>query len=107
MQIGLKNTLRALPIIFQSIFRKRRAIQKVIPMMPKNDFWDISVKVNEILLVIPIILKYRKTPHLVPRINYANNFFSKLFNRGLKCINKVLKKSFWSRKFTFKTRING
>jgi hypothetical protein len=55
MQIGLKNTLRALPIIFQSIFRKRRAIQKVIPMMPKNDFWDISVKVNEILLVIPNI----------------------------------------------------
>jgi hypothetical protein len=41
------------------------------------------------------------------RINHGNNFFSKLFNRGLECINKVFEKSFWSQKFNFKTRING
>jgi hypothetical protein len=52
-------------------------------------------------------LIYRKTPYLVPRINHGNKYFSKLFNRGLKCINKVFLKSFWFQKFTFKTRING
>ena len=52
-------------------------------------------------------LIYRKTPYLVPRINHGNKFFSKLFNRSLKYINKVFLKSFLSQKFTFKTRING
>ena len=49
---------------------------------------------------------YRKTPYLVPRINHGNNFFSWLFIRGTTCISKSFLKSFWSQKFTFKTRIN-
>jgi hypothetical protein len=39
---------------------------------------------------------YRKTPYLVPRIKHGNKFFSKLFIRGLKFINKVLLKSFYT-----------
>ena len=34
-------------------------------------------------------MKYQKNPYVAPWINHRNEFFSKLFIRGLNCMNKV------------------
>jgi hypothetical protein len=58
-------------------------------------YLHVCVKPEEFVEnVIINVIYLPEDPYLVPRINHGNQYFSKLFNRGLKCINKDLKKVF-------------